>query len=167
MSTDRLNGTPGALRRPMGLGRDFYCSFYRAVRYGGVQADTASVELPAKHQLKGTIRYWLVRAEIAIGDLITRRSQVQILPPPPTTGRKPRSLTWAFDVVGRIYRVSVVFNRLSCVDLDRLGCPVTDRSETGTFPLRSSVARSRRREGGQPWACSDGTRTRLRRASGS
>ena len=37
--------------------------------------------------------------------LITRRSQVQILPPPPTQCRKPRSLTWASVVVEVFHRV--------------------------------------------------------------
>ncbi len=74
-------------RGPSSPGRGFYCSFYCAARYGGVRAGTVEVERAAKPLQEGTIWYALVRAEGVIGNLITRRSQVQILPPPPT--RKP------------------------------------------------------------------------------
>ena len=46
----------------------FYRDFYCAARYGGVQVVTSSVGSSAKHQLKGTIWYSLVRAEIVIED---------------------------------------------------------------------------------------------------
>ena len=74
-----------------GIGRD------AAVRSG--------TSVGAKVKLRGRDRYGSTWENTAIRRLITRRSQVQILPPPPSEARKPRSATWAFAVQGTFLRI--------------------------------------------------------------
>ena len=71
--------------RPRDHGRaSFYTRFYTAGRDWLVRSGTDWHVECAKPQLRGTRRYGTGRQErLGIG-LITRRSQVQILPPPPT-----------------------------------------------------------------------------------
>ena len=58
--------------------------FYCAAGNGTPRIDTDRDRRCAKAQLSGTIRYKPRRAGSLTNGLITRRSQVQILPPPPT-----------------------------------------------------------------------------------
>ncbi len=98
--------------RPRDHGRaSFYTRFYTAGRDWLVRSGTDWHVECAKPQLRGTRRYGTGRQE-RLGILITRRSQVQILPPPPTCESRPRSATWALLVVGVFYRVRVVFYRV-------------------------------------------------------
>ena len=81
--------------------------WYGAVRPGSAPARNPSSEVP-----HGTPWYELAGPSVAH----TRRSQVQVLPPPPSQARRPRSATWAFVVLRAFYRVPGsfyrVFNRL-------------------------------------------------------
>lgn len=56
------------------LGLTFYCRFYCAARYGPAHDGSAELRSSTKPQLKGTIRYALVRVERPMIRLITRRS---------------------------------------------------------------------------------------------
>ena len=53
-------------------------------RYGPFRAGRGVTARHAKAQLNGTFRHDLSSAVTAVRRLITRRSQVQILPPPPS-----------------------------------------------------------------------------------
>jgi hypothetical protein len=87
--------------------------FYTAGRYWLARSGTDREVRCAKPQLSGTGRYGTKREETAFVELIARRSQVQILPPPPTTlrfqgkpGREAR--LQSFHAVGRMDRLGRV-----------------------------------------------------------
>jgi hypothetical protein len=69
--------------------------------------------------------------------LITRRSQVQILPPPPIAARRPRSGTWAFVVRSAFYRVRLPGRRQCwCGPAVDAGCAVADVLDASEQPER-------------------------------
>ncbi len=102
----------------------------------------------AKPQVSGRIRHRPSPADTPVNWLIARRSKVQILPPPPTKVRRPRSGTWAFVVAGD--RVEAAASR----------CDVSIRDDL----LQGEVFKVRSRRSG-----AGGTigRTRLRCRNGS
>ena len=76
---------PPLLRSAIGAGcrSFFYRIFYRMIRHGASQAVTARPVSGAKSQVSAPLRHLPTWAVTPTSQLITRRSQVQILPPPP------------------------------------------------------------------------------------
>ena len=78
--------------------------FYTFQSDGVVRRGTLRECSSAKVQLRGTARDALVRAGMDLVDLITRRSQVQILPPPPSRGPESPGIPGLLVLAGRIVR---------------------------------------------------------------
>jgi hypothetical protein len=74
----------------------------RIRRYGPTRESPAQRHIPAQPVINENGR------EVAHNPKAAR----QILPPPPASGRKPRSMTWAFGLFGGVYPVPGVFSRL-------------------------------------------------------
>jgi hypothetical protein len=74
----------------------FYRIFYRIVRHRAFRGGRAQHGTVAKAQVSAPTRPEAISAVTPTKQLITRRSRVQIPPPPPSRERRPRSPTWAF-----------------------------------------------------------------------
>ena len=95
-------------------GPDFYTFFYTAGRYRLVRSGTDRCVECAKPQPRGTKRDTTGPRDTLSFMLITRRSQVQILPPPPSRMQCSQGLRgfWGSCVVLARYRVSTDRYRL-------------------------------------------------------
>jgi len=110
---------------------DFYRFFYRIYRNGRSRTSTACHGLRTKLQVDGTIRGRLTQSDRRNVGLITRRSQVQILPPPPFAPLDDTGAQLLFRFVAAAYERSP------------LASPVTGRLISGDGSCQSTPPRSR------------------------